>query len=83
MEANAYMHNKIRRIWILLLSVFLLLIPTIVLAQEGTQGDGTATAVTLSLIGFVILLVAFIVIIAAVSLGIILIGAAVSQGGDE
>ncbi len=77
------MHNKIRRIWILLLSVFLLLIPTIVLAQEGTQGDGTATAVTLSLIGFVILLVAFIVIIAAVSLGIILIGAAVSQGGDE
>ena len=83
MEANAYMHNKIRRIWILLLSVFSLLIPTIVLAQEGTQGDGTATAVTLSLIGFVILLVAFIVIIAAVSLGIILIGAAVSQGGDE
>ena len=77
------MHNKIRRIWILLLSVFSLLIPTIVLAQEGTQGDGTATAVTLSLIGFVILLVAFIVIIAAVSLGIILIGAAVSQGGDE
>ncbi|MCA9949371.1 MAG: hypothetical protein KDE48_06995 [Anaerolineales bacterium] len=77
------MHNKIRRIWILLLSVFSLLIPTIVLAQEGTQGDGTATTVTLSLIGFVILLVAFIVIIAAVSLGIILIGAAVSQGGDE
>ncbi len=78
------MHNsKIRRAWMWLLPVLSLLMPTIALAQDGTAGDGGATAFTLSLIGLVIVIVAFIIIIAAVSLGIILIGAAVSQGGDD
>ena len=78
------MHNgKIRRVGILLLPVLSFLMPTFALAQEGTPGDGGATAFTLSLIGLVIVVVAFIVIIAAVSLGIIIIGAAVAQGGDD
>lgn len=72
---------NIRRIVLsALLTVGMLCVPLTALAQEEPGNAGTAVA--LSLIGLVLLIIFAVAVIAAVSLGIIGIGYAVSQSEE-
>ncbi len=68
------------RFSLILATALLFLLPTAVFAQEE---DGTGAAVTLSLIGLVLIIIMVVAVIGAVSMGIIGIGYRTTQSDDE
>ena len=75
------MINKIKRYGLMaLVTIAFLSTPLAAFAQE--EGGNVATAVTLSLIGLVLVVIFAVAVVAAVGLGVIGIGYAVSSSDD-
>lgn len=74
------MQNRLRLIGLTLMLALMMFLPLTVLAQEDAGDVGTAVA--LSLIGLVLLVIFAVAVIGAVGLGIIGIGYALSSSED-